>query len=167
MPRALISVSDKRGIEQFAKGLSELGWEIISTAGTAQVLGEAGVPVTPVEKVTGFPEMLDGRVKTLHPAVHAGLLARRDTPTDMKAIKESDIDPIDLVAVNHYPFRETVTDPNVTLLEAIDQIDIGGPSMLRSAAKNHAGVLVIVDSADYDRVLSALREDYVDDALRQ
>ena len=167
MPRALISVSDKRGIEQFAKGLSELGWEIISTAGTAQVLADAGVPITPVEEVTGFPEMLDGRVKTLHPAIHAGLLARRDVPEHMEALRAHDITAIDLVAVNLYPFRETVADPNVTLLQAIEQIDIGGPSMLRSAAKNHSGVLVVVDSADYDRVLSALREDYVDDALRQ
>ncbi|MCH7489670.1 MAG: bifunctional phosphoribosylaminoimidazolecarboxamide formyltransferase/IMP cyclohydrolase, partial [Gemmatimonadetes bacterium] len=166
MPRALISVSDKRGIEQFAKGLSELGWEIISTAGTAQVLADAGVPITPVEEVTGFPEMLDGRVKTLHPAIHAGLLARRDVPEHMEALRAHDITAIDLVAVNLYPFRETVADPNVTLLQAIEQIDIGGPSMLRSAAKNHSGVLVVVDSADYDRVLSALREDYVDDALR-
>ena len=167
MPRALISVSDKRGIEKFASGLSELGWEIVSTAGTAQVLANAGVTVTAIEDITGFPEMLDGRVKTLHPAVHAGLLARRDTPTDMKAIKESDIEPIDLVAVNLYPFRETVADPNVTLYQAVEQIDIGGPSMLRSAAKNHFGVLALVDPSDYDRVLSALKEDNVDDALRQ
>ena len=167
MPRALISVSDKRGVAKFAKGLTELGWEIISTAGTARVLVDAGITITPMEKVTGFPEMLDGRVKTLHPAVHAGLLARRDVPEHMEALRAHDITPIDIVAVNLYPFPETVADPNVTLLQAIEQIDIGGPSMLRSAAKNHSGVLVVVDPGDYDSVLSALQQDHIDDALRQ
>ena len=167
MPRALLSVADKRGIEQFAKRLTELGWEIMSTGGTASVIAEAGIAVTRVEEVTGFPEMLDGRVKTLHPVVHGGLLARRDQPAHMSALEDQGIGPIDLVAVNLYPFRETVADPNATRDDAIEQIDIGGPSLLRSAAKNHAWVLPVVDPKDYQRVLTALREDTVDDRLRE
>lgn len=166
MPRALISVSDKRGIDKFAHGLTELGWEIISTGGTARALADAGVKVTPIDEVTGFPEMLDGRVKTLHPAVHGAILARRDAPEHMRALAEHGLSPIDLVAVNLYPFRETVAKPRVTLEEAIEQIDIGGPSMLRSAAKNHPYVLPIVDPRDYERVLGHLRADDVTDALR-
>ena len=167
MPRALLSVSNKQGIQDLARGLSDLGWEIISTGGTARALEDAGVAVTKVEDVTGFPEMLDGRVKTLHPAIHGGLLARRDLTPHMEALQEHGITPIDLVAVNLYPFRETVSDPNVLFEDAIEQIDIGGPSMLRSAAKNHAAVLPLVDPTDYNRVLEALRNDAVDDALRQ
>jgi len=167
VPRALISVFDKRGIAEFARALAERGWEIISTGGTARLLAEHGIAVLTVEQITGFPEMLDGRVKTLHPVVHGGLLARRDLPAHMAAIATHGIAPIDLVAVNLYPFRETIAKPGVTFAEAIEQIDIGGPSMLRSAAKNHAAVLPLVDPADYDRVLAALDAGAVPEALRQ
>jgi len=167
MPRALISVYDKRGIAEFAQGLATRGWEIVSTGGTARLLGDAGMAVVPIERITGFPEMLDGRVKTLHPAVHGGLLARRDLPDHMKAIDAHGIQPIDLVVVNLYPFRETIAKPGVTFAEAIEQIDIGGPSMLRSAAKNHAAVLPIVDPADYPRVLAALDADAIPESLRR
>ena len=138
MPRALISVSDKTGLVEFASGLAALEWEIISTGGTASALRKAGLSVKDVTAVTGFPELMDGRIKTLHPAVHGGLLARRDRPEHMQAIAEHEIAPIDLVAVNLYPFRETAARRNVTPEEVIEQIDIGGPSMLRSAAKNFA-----------------------------
>ena len=157
MPRALLSVSDKRGLVAFAQGLAALGWDLVSTGGTARALADAGVAVTPVEKVTGFPEMMDGRVKTLHPAVHGGLLARRDHPEDLAAAQAHGIGLIDLVAVNLYPFRQTVAKSGVTFAEAIENIDIGGPSMLRSAAKNHQAVVVVVDPDDYERVLEALR----------
>ncbi len=167
MPRALISVSDKRGVVDFARSLAQLGWEIVSTGGTAHALATGGVPVTPIERVTGFPEMMDGRVKTLHPAVHGGLLARRHVPGDMAALKKHEFQPIDLVAVNLYPFRETVARPHVTLGEAVEQIDIGGPSMLRSAAKNHDAVTVVVDPADYARVIAALRSGGVSPELRR
>ena len=156
MPRALLSVSDKTGLVDLARQLVGLGWELISTGGTARALREAGLAVADVSDVTRFPEMLDGRVKTLHPAVHGGLLARRDLPEHMAAIGEHDIAPIDLVIVNLYPFRETVARPGVSPEEAIEQIDIGGPSMLRSAAKNFASVTVVVDPADYTRVLEVL-----------
>ncbi|MBI1967318.1 MAG: bifunctional phosphoribosylaminoimidazolecarboxamide formyltransferase/IMP cyclohydrolase [Gemmatimonadetes bacterium] len=155
--RALLSVSDKRGIVEFARGLVALGWEIVSTGGTAEVLRREGVPVVPIEQVTGFPEMMDGRVKTLHPKVHGGLLGRRDHPGDVQAMRDHGITPIDLVAVNLYPFGQTIAKPDTTFAQAIEQIDIGGPSMLRSAAKNHAAVTVIVDNADYPAVLAALR----------
>ncbi len=155
--RALISVSDKTGILEFAKELIAQGFEILSTGGTADLLHKAGLPVTAVSDVTGFPECLDGRVKTLHPAIHGGLLARRDLPEHMAQIAELGIQPIDLVVINLYPFKATVMNPDVTLPEAIEQIDIGGPSMLRSAAKNHADVFVIVDPVDYQRVLEALK----------
>jgi phosphoribosylaminoimidazolecarboxamide formyltransferase/IMP cyclohydrolase len=155
--RALISVSDKRGIVEFARGLAALGVEILSTGGTAKTLSEAGIPVRQVSDYTGFPEMLDGRVKTLHPKIHGALLGRRDVPAHAAAMREHGIDPIDLVVVNLYPFRETVARPGTTTDEAIEQIDIGGPSMLRSAAKNHADVTVIVDPADYEPVLAELR----------
>jgi phosphoribosylaminoimidazolecarboxamide formyltransferase/IMP cyclohydrolase len=154
--RALLSVSDKRGLVEFAKGLAALGWEIVSTGGTAEALRREGVAVVPVEQVTGFPEMMDGRVKTLHPKVHGGLLARRDHPGDVAALQQHGITPIDLVAVNLYPFRETVAKPGTTFEQAIEQIDIGGPSMLRSAAKNHADVIVVVDPDDYPMILEAL-----------
>ncbi len=156
--RALLSVSDKRGVVQFARQLVELQWEIVSTGGTAEALRREQVPVTGIEEVTGFPEMMDGRVKTLHPKVHGGLLGRRDNPHDVAAMQQHGITPIDLVAVNLYPFRETVAKPQTTFAQAIEQIDIGGPSMLRSAAKNHASVIVIVDPDDYSVVITALKE---------
>ncbi|HEX6693066.1 MAG TPA: bifunctional phosphoribosylaminoimidazolecarboxamide formyltransferase/IMP cyclohydrolase, partial [Longimicrobiales bacterium] len=157
MPRALLSVSDKTGLTEFALGLADLGWELLSTGGTAAALREAGLAVTDVSAVTNHPEMMDGRVKTLHPAVHAGLLARRDNPSDMKALAEQGYAEIDLVCVNLYPFHEAVA-ANADVPAAMEKVDIGGPSMLRSAAKNHASVLVVVDPADYTRVLAALRE---------
>jgi phosphoribosylaminoimidazolecarboxamide formyltransferase/IMP cyclohydrolase len=156
--RALLSVSDKSGLVDFARGLADLGWDLISTGGTSKALRAAGLEVTDVSDVTGFPEMMDGRVKTLHPKVHGALLARRDMPEHMAALDEHEIEPIDLVAVNLYPFRETVARKGVTPEEAIENIDIGGPSMLRSAAKNHASVWVIVDPNDYGRVLAALHD---------
>ena len=156
MPRALLSVSDKSGIVEFAESLVSLGWEVVSTGGTARALRAARIPVRDVEDVTRFPEMLDGRVKTLHPAVHGGLLARRDLPEHMTAIAEHGIGPIDLVAVNLYPFRETAARAGIAPGDVVEQIDIGGPSMLRSAAKNFASVFAVVDPADYARVLAAL-----------
>ena len=154
MPRALLSVSDKTGLLDFARGLSALGWELLSTGGTARALREAGVPVRDVSDVTQFPEMLDGRVKTLHPAVHGALLARRDLPAHMAAIAEHGIAPIDLVAVNLYPFQQTASRAGVSPDDVIEHIDIGGPSMLRSAAKNFASVTTVVDPADYGSVLA-------------
>ncbi len=158
MPRALLSVSDKTGLVDFARGLAAIGFDLVSTGGTARALRDGGLNVADVSEVTGFPEMLDGRVKTLHPAVHGGLLARRDVDAHVAAIGEHGIAPIDLVAVNLYPFRETVARPDVTPEEAVEQIDIGGPSMLRSAAKNFDAVTVVVDPADYGRVLAELGE---------
>src|SRR5947199_9759391 len=155
--RALVSVSDKRGVVEFARELAALGCEIVSTGGTADTLRKAGVPVTPIEQVTGFPEIMDGRVKTLHPKVHGGLLARRGHAGDRAALAQHAITPIDLVAVNLYPFRETVARPGTTFEQGIEQIDIGGPSMLRSAAKNHADVTAVVDPDDYAPVLAELR----------
>ncbi len=157
MPRALISVSDKRGIVGFAQGLIALGWEIISTGGTAAALRAAGLPVTTVDAVTGFPEILDGRVKTLHPRVHAGLLARRDVAEHTATLAEHGIEPFDLVAVNLYPFQRTIAREGVTFDDAIENVDIGGPSMLRSAAKNHEFVLPVVDPTDYEPVLKMIR----------
>ena len=167
MPRALLSVSDKTGLIDFARGLVELGWDLVSTGGTARALREAGLEATDVSDVTGFPEMMHGRVKTLHPAVHGGLLARRDVPEHMAALAEHDIEPIDLVAVNLYPFRETVSRKGVTPEDAIENIDIGGPSMLRSAAKNFESVWVLVDPNDYGRVLGALQANDHDLDLRR
>ncbi|MFQ5703483.1 MAG: bifunctional phosphoribosylaminoimidazolecarboxamide formyltransferase/IMP cyclohydrolase [Gemmatimonadales bacterium] len=167
LPCALISVSDKRGVVEFARRLEGLGWEIVSTGGTAAALDQGGVATKAVEEITGFPEMLDGRVKTLHPSIHAALLARRDAESHMTALEEHAITPIDLVAVNLYPFRETVANPNVKFEDAIEQIDIGGPSLLRSAAKNHADVLAVVDPRDYDQVIAALSEGQVDYPFRQ
>ncbi len=166
MPRALISVSDKRGVVEFAIQLVEMGWEIVSTGGTAHAISQGGVEVTSVEEITGFPEILDGRVKTLHPVVHAGLLARRDVPSHMESLQEHGVTAIDLVAVNLYPFRETVAKPDVDIEDAIEQIDIGGPSMLRSAAKNFSHVLPVVDPRDYGRVAAALAEGSIDDNFR-
>jgi phosphoribosylaminoimidazolecarboxamide formyltransferase/IMP cyclohydrolase len=158
MPRALISVSDKRGVVAFAQGLVGLGWEVISTGGTATALRNAGVPVLEVEKVTGFPELLDGRVKTLHPAIHAALLARRGFPEHLSALKKHQIVPIDLVAVNLYPFQATISQEGASLEDAIENIDVGGPTMLRSAAKNYESVLPVVDPTDYSRVLKLLEQ---------
>ena len=156
MPLALLSVSDKTGLLDFARGLHALGWELLSTGGTARALREAGIPVRDVSDITQFPEMLDGRVKTLHPAVHGALLARRDLPAHMAAIAEHGIEPIDLVAVNLYPFQQTAARAGVSPDDVIEQIDIGGPSMLRSAAKNFASVTTVVDPADYGHVLAML-----------
>jgi phosphoribosylaminoimidazolecarboxamide formyltransferase/IMP cyclohydrolase len=150
--KALISVSDKTGLIPFARQLSSHGIEIISTGGTAALLKEAGIPVTGISEVTGFPEILDGRVKTLHPNIHSGLLAVRDNEAHQQQLAELDIEPIDLVVVNLYPFKQTIAKPDVTFAEAIENIDIGGPTMLRSAAKNHRFVTVVVDAADYEAV---------------
>jgi phosphoribosylaminoimidazolecarboxamide formyltransferase / IMP cyclohydrolase len=155
--KAILSVHDKTGLVDFARGLRELGVEIYSTGGTRKALQEAGIEVSGVSELTGFPEILDGRVKTLHPAVHAGILARRALPEHMKQLAEHALSPIDLVAVNLYPFQATTARPGVSVEEAIEDIDIGGPAMIRAAAKNHASVLVVVTPADYDRVLEALR----------
>lgn len=157
--RALISVSDKTGIVEFATALKDLGWEIISTGGTKKALDQAGLATIAIDDVTGFPEMMDGRVKTLHPAIHGGLLARRDLDSHLEAAKANGIELIDLVVVNLYPFKETILKPDVTYADAVENIDIGGPSMLRSAAKNHASVTVVVDPADYDKVLEELQAD--------
>jgi phosphoribosylaminoimidazolecarboxamide formyltransferase / IMP cyclohydrolase len=154
---ALISVSDKAGVVEFARSLVRLGFTILSTGGTARALAERGIAVTELVKVTGFPEILDGRVKTLHPAVHAGILARRDLPEHLRSLAAHAIGLIDVVAVNLYPFEATVARPGCTLAEAIENIDIGGPAMLRAAAKNHAGVTVIVEPADYARLLDELQ----------
>jgi len=156
--RALLSVSDKTGIADLGRELAAAGAEILSTGGTARALREAGVPIVSVGEFTGSPEILDGRVKTLHPKVHAGILARRDDPTHVATLAEHGIPPIDLVVVNLYPFRETIADPDVSLADAIEQIDIGGPCMVRAAAKNFAGVGVVTDPDQYGRVLAELRE---------
>jgi phosphoribosylaminoimidazolecarboxamide formyltransferase/IMP cyclohydrolase len=154
--QALISVSDKSGLVEFARGLSARGIRILSTGGTARLLKDAGIGVTEVGDYTGFPEMLDGRVKTLHPRIHAGILARREVPAHVAAIREAGIEPIDLVVVNLYPFAQTVARPECTLDEAVENIDIGGPTMVRAAAKNYPGVAVVTDPADYGRVLDEL-----------
>lgn len=155
--RALISVSDKTGIIEFAKDLVGLGYEIISTGGTHKALADAGVPVIGVSDITGFPECLDGRVKTLHPKIHAGILAMRANPAHMASLKELGVDTIDLVAINLYPFRQTIAKEGVTREEAIENIDIGGPTMIRAAAKNYQDVAVIVDPADYKRVTDEIK----------
>ncbi|HEU5101366.1 MAG TPA: bifunctional phosphoribosylaminoimidazolecarboxamide formyltransferase/IMP cyclohydrolase [Roseiflexaceae bacterium] len=165
--RALLSVSDKRGIEVFAASLHALGVEIFSTGNTARAIADAGVPVQSVSKLTGFPEILDGRVKTLHPGVHGGILARRDRPDHLQALADHSIGLIDLVVVNLYPFAETIARPGVTRDEAIEQIDVGGPAMVRAAAKNHQHVLVVVSPDDYEGILAALREEHVTPELRQ
>ena len=155
---ALISVSDKTGLVELARGLAEFNVRILSTGGTAKLLAENGLKAQEVAEHTGFPEMLDGRVKTLHPRLHAGILARRDVPEHMRAIKAAGIEPIDLVVVNLYPFAQTVARAGCTLAEAIENIDIGGPSMLRAGAKNYAGVAVVTDPADYPALLAEMRE---------
>jgi len=156
MPIALVSVSDKTGLEEFCGGLIERGWEIVSTGGTRNRLAEAGLEVGRVSELTGQPEMLGGRVKTLHPTVHAGILARRSVPDDMEALAAREIGTIDLVAVNLYPFQKTISREGVSLSEALEQIDIGGPTLLRAAAKNHPFVWSVCDPQDYGRVLGAL-----------
>ena len=156
--RALISVSNKEGIIPFAKQLSELGVEIISTGGTKKALQEAGIPVISISEVTGFPEILDGRVKTLHPMIHGGLLAIRENEHHRLQLEEHNITPIDLVVANLYPFQQTIARKNVTFADAIENIDIGGPTMLRAAAKNHQYVTVVVDPTDYETVLQELKE---------
>lgn len=158
MKRALISVSDKSGLVELARDLVGLGIELVSTGGTAALLQKEGLPVVPVADVTGFPECLDGRVKTLHPRIHGGILAIRENPEHMAKLAELDITPIDLVIINLYPFKSTIMKPGVSFEECIENIDIGGPSMLRAAAKNHHDVTVLVDPSDYAAVLSELHE---------
>ncbi len=156
--RALLSVSDKTGVIEFARGLHALGYEILSTGGTASALSQAGVPVVSVSDVTGFPECLDGRVKTLHPMIHAGILAMRSNPEHMEQLEKLNVTPIDIVAINLYPFKATVLKPDVSLEEAIENIDIGGPTMIRAAAKNWQDVAVVVDPGDYATVIEELKE---------
>ena len=156
--RALISLTDKSGIEDFARALTEMGIEILSTGGTAKKMRDNGIAVKDVSEFTGFPEMLDGRVKTLHPLVHGGILNQRENTDHQQQCAEHGIKPIDIVAVNLYAFEKTVVDPNCSLGDAIENIDIGGPTLLRASAKNFQDVTVIVDPADYDQVLAEIRE---------
>ncbi len=165
--RAIISVSDKSGAVDFARGLRELGIQIFSTGGTRKSIEAAGVEVQGISDLTGFPEILDGRVKTLHPAVHGGILARRDLPEHLSELSHNRIEPLDMVVVNLYPFVETVRKPEVTLDQALENIDIGGPTMIRSAAKNYPSVLVVVDPRDYDAVLQGLRQGGIDMEYRK
>ena len=155
--RALISVSDKTGVVEFAQQLRSLGWEIIATGGTMKLLSDSGVEVINISDVTGFPEICDGRVKTLHPKVHGGLLARRDDESHLQALRDNQIEFIDMVCVNLYPFRQTIAKPDVTMEDAIENIDIGGPSMLRSAAKNYKDVTVVCDPADYAQIIEEIK----------
>jgi phosphoribosylaminoimidazolecarboxamide formyltransferase/IMP cyclohydrolase len=164
---AILAPYDKSGLKEFAFALAELGFDIYSTSGTQKHLAETGLPVHTISSLTGFPEILDGRVKTLHPMVHGGILARRDRPEHMEELQRSEIPPIDLVCVNLYPFRETVAKPDVTMEDALENIDIGGPTMLRAAAKNHPSVLVLVDPADYETVIDHLRDGEVPDGFRR
>ena len=157
--RALLSVSDKTGIVEFAKKLHAAGVEIISTGGTMKAIRDAGIPVLYVSDVTGFPEIMDGRVKTLNPYIHGGILAVRDNPDHKKAMEEHKIIGIDLVVVNLYPFRETIEKPGVTLSEAIENIDIGGPAMIRAAAKNFRFVTVVTNPSRYDEIAAAILKD--------
>ena len=157
MKRALVSVSDKSGLVEFVSGLKELGWEIIATGGTRKLLDDNGIQTIGISDVTGFPEILDGRVKTLHPKVHGGILARRELPEHMRTLEEQGIGTIDLVCVNLYPFRQTIAKEGVTMADAIENIDIGGPSMVRSAAKNWKDVTIVCDPADYGTVLAELK----------
>jgi len=166
--RALLSVSNKNGIIELAGALHEIGIEILSTGGTRRVIGEAGIPVRSVSDYTGFPEMMDGRVKTLHPKIHAGLLALRDNLEHMREVDRHGIELIDMVVVNLYPFRETISKDGVALEDAIEQIDIGGPTMLRSAAKNYRDVVVVVNPDRYPQVIEELRanDGQVSDGLK-
>lgn len=163
--RAILSVYDKTGIVAFAAGLAKLGCEIVSTGGTQAAIQAAGVPVTGISEVTGFPEILDGRVKTLHPVVHAGILARQDDPEHVRTLRDHAIKPVDIVAGNLYPFVETLNS-GANHEEIVENIDIGGPTLIRAAAKNADSVLVVVDPSDYAPVLDALVEGQVDTALR-
>ena len=163
--RAILSVFDKTGIVEFAEGLAKLGYEIVSTGGTQAAIEAAGIPVTGISDVTGFPEILDGRVKTLHPAVHAGILARRDVPEHVQTLRDHAIVPVDVVAVNLYPFVETLQS-GADHEEIVENIDIGGPTLIRAAAKNADSVLVVVDPSDYAPVLAALAAGQADTALR-
>src|SRR5215831_6727283 len=156
MPRALLSVSDKTGLVDLGRDLVARGFELVSTGGTARALANAGLPVTNVSDVTGFPEMLDGRVKTLHPALHGGILARRDRPDDLAAIQSHGIGLVDLVVVNLYPFVKAASNPATPFDALIEEIDIGGPPMVRAAPKNFRGVMVVVDPADYSSLLQAI-----------
>src|ERR1041385_7749075 len=156
--RALISVSDKTGIVELARELKKFGVEIISTGGTARALREAGIEVTDVSDVTGFPEMMDGRVKTLHPKIHGALLGIRNNPEHEKAMREHGIEAIDLVVINLYPFQKTIEMPSVTQEEAVEQIDIGGPAMIRSAAKNWNDVAVVVQPTEYERIIEEMNQ---------
>lgn len=156
--RALVSVSDKRGVVEFCQNLRRLGWEIIATGGTQKLLEDSGVSTIGISEVTGFPEICDGRVKTLHPKVHGGLLARRDDESHLRALRDNSIEFIDMVCVNLYPFRQTIAKPDVKMEDAIENIDIGGPSMLRSAAKNYRDVTVVCDPEDYNRIISEIEE---------
>jgi len=165
--RAIISVFDKAGLADFAKNLSQLGFELFSTGGTKRALAEAKVPVKSVSEITGFPEILDGRVKTLHPAVHGGILAKRDLPAHMEELAKNKIEAIDLVAVNLYPFVQTVAKEGVSLDEALENIDIGGSTLIRAAAKNFPSVIVVVDPADYQPILEKLKGGGVDLAERK
>jgi phosphoribosylaminoimidazolecarboxamide formyltransferase/IMP cyclohydrolase len=165
--RALLSVSDKTGIAELAQGLVVLGWEVIATGNTARAITSAGIPVTEVSEVTGFPEILDGRVKTLHPAIHGGLLARSDDERHTIELSQHGIAPIGLVASNLYPFAKTIADPSASFADIVEQIDIGGPAMVRAAAKNHASVLIVTEPGDYPLVLNALRDDTVTSELRR
>ena len=164
--RALLSVSNKAGIIEFARGLRALGVVLYSTGGTQKSIADAGIEVHSISELTGFPEILDGRVKTLHPSVHGGILARRDLPEHMAAIEKAGIATIDLVVVNLYPFVQTVTKSGVKLEEAIENIDIGGPTMIRSAAKNYESVTVIVDPEDYEWILQRMQENKLDAEAR-
>src|SRR5476651_2522652 len=156
MPRALLSVSDKTGIVDLGRGLAARGFELISTGGTARALSEAGLAVTSVSDLTGFPEMMDGRVKTLHPALHGGILARRDRPDDLAALDRHGIGLVDVVVVNLYPFVKAASNPATPFDALVEEIDIGGPSLVRAAAKNFRDVLVVVDPADYAALLAAI-----------
>jgi phosphoribosylaminoimidazolecarboxamide formyltransferase/IMP cyclohydrolase len=155
--RALLSVSDKRGIVELARELNQMGIEMVSTGGTFNALREAGLPIVQVSQVTGFPEMLDGRVKTLHPLIHGGILARRDSEDHLRQLAQHAISPIDLVVVNLYPFQSTISRPGCTPEEAVEQIDIGGPCLIRAAAKNHSGVVVVVNADDYDPLIEEMK----------
>src|SRR5574339_114696 len=157
--RALLSVSDKSGLVELGQGLVALGAELVSTGGTAKTLAGAGLPVTGISAVTGFPEMMDGRVKTLHPNIHGGILARRNRPDDLDAIARHGIRPVDIVVVNLYPFARAAANPETPFDALVEEIDIGGPSMVRAAAKNLRDVLVVVDPADYPRVIEAMDRD--------
>ena len=167
MPRALLSVSDKTGVVDLARGLAARGFEIVSTGGTARTLTDAGVRVTGVSEITGFPEMMDGRVKTLHPRLHGGILARRDHPEDLQAAQAHGIGLVDVVIVNLYPFEQTVARPGVTHEEIIENIDIGGVTLIRAAAKNHERVTLVCDPQDYPEVRRALHAGAIPQELRK